>query len=410
MISPTSIRTLQPGAVIRDDVVRGLEVRSFSSGRQSFYLWFRTKLGKARHPKIGDCGVMSLADARRIAKEMLTEVAAGRDPIADRNNEKREPTMTELWQKFWSLHGQHLKSAEDYRRMWDKIIAPRHAATRVRAFRYEDAVAMHREFESTPYQANRVLQFMSVMFNFAERPLKWRDLHSNPCVGIKHYQEIKRRRYATPSELAAINADLVAWEARKPQEVAFIYLLLYSGARPGEIETAKREWLEELPGGGGVLRLPDSKTGQRDVFLPVQAMAVVAKLPRYLDGTICGRPQPRKFWNNVRRRAGCPDLRMYPDLRRSFATVAYSQGRSIDEVGGLLGHKTRQTTLVYARLRDDAAAVASAAAGNAMAALLQGQGKADVGDCVADERNGSGELAVAGVADGHEQVERAGGD
>jgi integrase len=394
MISPAGIKTLQPGRVLRDDVVTGLEVRSFANGRQVYYLWFRTKLGKARHPKIGDCAVMSLADARRIAKEMLTEVAAGRDPIADRGNAKREPTMADLWDKFWSLHARHLKSGEDYRRMWEKIIRPKHAETRVRGFTYEAAVGLHRGFEATPYQANRILQFLSVMFNFAERPLKWRDLHSNPCAGIKHYQEIKRRRYATPDELTAINKDLAAWEAERPQEVAFIYLLLYSGARPGEIETAQRAWLDTLPEGGGVLRLPDSKTGQRDVYLPPQAMAVIGKLPEYRDGTICGRDQPRKFWANVRRRAGCPDLRMYPDLRRSFATTAFSAGLSIDAVGGMLGHKTRQTTLVYAHLREDAAAQASTAAGNAMAMLLQGKGKADVGASVEQPGGADQQAAV----------------
>jgi integrase len=152
-----------------------------------------------------------------------------------------------------------------------------------------------------------------------------------------------------------------------PQSVAFIYLLLYSGARPAEIGQCQRAWLD-----GNVLRLPDSKTGQRDVYLPPQAMAVIGSLPPYRDGTITGIKSPRALWRLVRAAAGCPDLRLYPDLRRSFATVGVAAGNSMDLMGGLLGHKNRQTTMIYARLMEDAAQDAAASTATAMEKLLNG--------------------------------------
>jgi len=390
MITPAAIKSLQPGNVLRDDVVTGLEVRAFTD-RKAYYLWFRTKLGRARHPKLGDTTVMSLADAREVARSMLLKVANGADPIAERGTARSEPMLSDLWTKFWNLHAKRLKGGEDYKRMWDKLVEPDYGKVRVRAFAYEDVVDIHDGLKDTPYQANRVHQFLSSMFNFAERPLKWRELNSNPCRGVKLYQEIKRRRFATPDELKKIGDLLVLAAARDPQSAAFIYLLLYTGARPAEIEFAQRSWLEPLGDGGGVLRLPDSKTGQRSLYLPAQGMAIIKTLPAYPDGTICGRKQPAKFWRTIRRKAGCPDLRMYPDLRRSFATVTLASGESIDMVGGLLGHKTRQTTLVYARLMEDAAAASVAAGGNKMAQLL-GQGKADIGNGVSDERAGHAAL------------------
>lgn len=74
--------------------------------------------------------------------------------------------------------------------------------------------------------------------------------------------------------------------------MAFIHLLILSGARKSEIAAARPEWLD-----GSVLRLPDSKTGEKSVHLPPQAMALIKRLPKT--------------------EAGCPDLRMH-DLRRTL--------------------------------------------------------------------------------------------
>lgn len=375
---------MQPGAVLRDDVVTGLEVRAFANGSSSYYLWFRTKLGKARHPKLGGTDLFTLAEARKAARDMLLKVANGADPIADRAGVRGEPTMRDLWTKWRELKGQDKKTADQDMRVWLKIIEPKHGDKRVRSFSYEDADAMHRSLGATPYMANRVLQLYSAMFTFAERPLKWRDQHTNPCRGIEHYPEIARRRFANKAELPRIEAALQAELAhaatmkrasyrQAPQFVAFLYLLLYTGARPGEIEMAQRSWLEPLPDGGGVFRLPDSKTGQRNLYLPPQAMQIMAGLPQFADGTICGCKQPVHTWRRIRKAAGCPDLRMYPDLRRSFATVAMGPGgQAMSVVGGLLGHKTTQTTMIYARLMEETASAAVGSAGNKMAELMGG--------------------------------------
>jgi len=366
-VTPQEIKTLPPGATLRDDTVTGLEARSFPSGRKAFYLYYRTKLGKARHPKVGDCGIMTLADARAKAKSMLLAVANGGDPVADRNNEKREPTFKDLWLRYRELQGARNKSARETQRLYLRHLSPRFDDRRVRSLGHEDAMRLHSSLARTPYQANRVVALLSKLCSFAERPLEWRNLNSNPCRGLERYAELKRRRYAKPAELAQIGKLLDQHAAAFPQSVAFIYLLLYSGARPAEIGQCQRAWLD-----GNVLRLPDSKTGQRDVYLPPQAMAVIGSLPPYRDGTITGIKSPRVLWRLVRAAAGCPDLRLYPDLRRSFATVGVAAGNSMDLMGGLLGHKNRQTTMIYARLMEDAAQEAASSTAAAMEKLLNG--------------------------------------
>lgn len=367
-MTPAEIKNLQPGKNLRDSSVTGLEVRAFPSGKKAFYVWFRTKAGKPRHPKIGDCAVMSIAEARTAARALLLEVANGKDPTHQRRNDPNGRTVDQLWQVYREQHGQFKKSAGEDQRMYLRHIAPRFRNHLVHAFRYDDALRVSRALEDTPIQANRVISLLSRMFSFAERPLEWRSLATNPCRGVPRYPERQRLRYARHTELASLGSSLVRHLDENPAGVAFLYLLMFTGARPAEIGESRREWLD-----GNVLRLPDSKTGQGNVHLPPQAMDALARIPAPRDGSLLGiRKAPRRLWRKIRAEAGCPDLRMYPDLRRTFATVGIGAGVSLDQVGGLLKHKNRQTTLVYAKLMEDVANDAAAATANKMDELLGG--------------------------------------
>lgn len=205
----------------------------------------------------------------------------------------------------------------------------------------------------TPIEANRVLAFLSGMFNYAVRPLEWID--RAPVKGVKRYKETKRKRYMSGEETARIAEILDASAADSPASVAFLYLLILTGARKGEIAAARWDWIK-----GNVIHLPDSKTGEKQVYLPEPAMDVLARLPR-TSGTITGILTPQKLWERVRKEAGCPDLRMH-DLRHSFASAAMSAGLTLAQIGELLGHKSTQTTKRYAHLVEDAATAAATAA------------------------------------------------
>jgi integrase len=374
-LTDSAIKALQPGGVINDAVVTGLHVRCSSAGAKSFYLFYRTKLKDSRRPKLGDCDILSIAAARELARTMLAEVAAGNDPIADRDRMAHEATLQEFWdQEVWPNHYSRTKDSRNVRRLFDVRIAPRLGNKRVRDIQYADVAGLHRHLETSPYEANRTLAVISKVLNMAERPTAaggraLRDIGSNPCGLVARYPELSRRRFAKPVELAAIGAAMDKEWARTPASVCFIGLMVFTGMRPGEVATARRAWLERLPNGAGILRLPDSKTGQRDVYMSPQAVGLIDRLPAPTDGTLCGIQYPRKTWDNIRRAIGAPDLRLY-DLRRTFATVSRAGGASMNLIGGLLGHKTTQTTMVYARLMDDAAMDIAAMTGNRMQGLL----------------------------------------
>ena len=362
-LTDRNIKDAPVGSVIRDTTVKGLQLRVFEQSK-SFYLYYRTKAGAQRKPKLGNYGSITISQARKAAQDLLGEVAAGRDPAAEKTSSRVEPNVQALWAEYWKRHGQHKKSGLQDGHNWNKYLAPIFAKLKLSEVSYTKVSDFMLSLNEAPYVANRNLALLSTMFNFAKHPLEWTE--KNPCLGVKRYPETKRRRYMSLSETSKIAELLDASADKSPASVAFIYLLILTGARKSEIANAKWEWLN-----GSVLRLPDSKTGAKSVYLPPPAMDVLAKLPR--DGeTLTCIVSPKKLWDRIRRDAGCPDLRLH-DLRHSFASAALSAGLSLAQIGELLGHKSTQTTKRYAHLVED---VASASAAMAAEHIMAGMKKA----------------------------------
>ena len=74
--------------------------------------------------------------------------------------------------------------------------------------------------------------------------------------------------------------DALATHDGSPYVVAAVKLLVFTGARLGEVLGLRWEWIDFER---GEARLPDSKTGAKTLHLPPPALAVLAELPR-VDG------------------------------------------------------------------------------------------------------------------------------
>jgi integrase len=361
------IRTALPGATLWDENCKGLHLRCTARSKH-FYLHFRTKAGQERRPKLGAYPTISLDQARKIARELIVQVSLGLDPMAERQASRTAPTVSDLCDKYLTDHASTKKprsEAEDTRQI-EAYIRPKLGELKVQAVVDKDISTLHAAMKSTPYQANRVLMLLKTMLTLAEK-WGWRLPSSNPCRWQKLYTERKRKRYMSGTEAPKIGALLASWEARRPESVAFIYLLVLSGARPEEIARARPEWVVPLPTGGR-LDLPDSKTGAKPVYLPPQVMELLARLPK--GDTLTGILSPKALWDIIRVEAGCPDLRLY-DLRHTFASAALQAGYTLEQIGELLGHKNTQTTKRYAHLIDAHAQRAAADTANVLEGMMK---------------------------------------
>ncbi len=374
-------------AVLWDSELKGFGVRVQRGGGKSYVLHYRAGTGRGaplRKLTIGRHGSPWTPEtARREAKRLLGMVENGADPAADRIARQEAPTMAELAERFLAEHAEAKRKAStaaEYRRLLDKIILPalgkRKAADVTRA----DIAKLHHANRAAPYQANRVLAVLSKMFNLAER---WglRADGSNPCRHVEKFGERKRERMLSPAELARLG-DALAAHHGSPYTVAAVKLLVFTGARLGEVLGLR--W-ERIDFERAEARLPDSKSGAKTLHLPPPALAVLAELPR-LDGNphvIAGAKEGaamvnlEKPWRAIRKPAGLDDVRLH-DLRHAFASVAASSGMGLPIIGKMLGHTQAATTARYAHLASDPVKAAAAAVAGKIAAAMGG-GSGDAG-------------------------------
>jgi integrase len=128
-----------------------------------------------------------------------------------------------------------------------------------------------------------------------------------------------------------------------------------------------------------VLEDRDTKGGARDVPLSAPVMEVLSGLPRLKDndfvfvGKRVGRPvvNVSKPWARILGAAGIDRARIH-DLRHTAASVGVAAGVSLTLIGGVLGHKSHQTTARYAHLSDDPVRASSEQIADRIAQALEG--------------------------------------
>ena len=344
--------------VVWDDDLKGFGVRVHPTGRKVYIVKTRYR-GRVIKMTIGPHGAVTPSYARVRAAEIITDARAGKNP-AGRSADA--PTMIALGKRFLKEYvSTHCKpsTAEEYRRSVKLFIDPRVGRYRVPDIQRSDIAALHHDMRDTPYQANRTLGVLSKMFNLAEL---W-DLRpdgTNPCRHVKRFREEKRERFLSDIEYQRLGAALKAIEAdgsETASAIAAVRLLMLTGCRLSEIQ--KLRW-EHVDLGASELRLPDTKTGAKVVYLGDPAITVLERIDRR-DGNpwvIAGRKPGGHLtdlqhpWRRIRARAGLDDVRIH-DLRHSFASGGLLVGEGLPMIGKLLGHTQVQTTARYAHLAND---------------------------------------------------------
>lgn len=388
-LTKRAIDALRPEAAERfywDDSLPGFAVRVKPSGARSFLIQYRTPNGDTRRLTFAKVGTLTPDEARARARKLLAEVAGGVDVSSTRRAKRRAPRMAELWAMYEERHAKAKKkpaSAACDARNWRLHLAPVLGHRPVADVKHHEMEMLHQEIgkRSGKTNANRCMALASKLFSCAA---KW-DLREkpNPAKGVERFPEVKRRRYLSPDELERLGralADAERLQTEMPSAIAAIRLLVFLGARRGEVLAL--EW-DHLDFARGVAELPDSKTGAKTLPLNAPALDVLAKLPRVsryvIPGAAPGKPLAGLFhpWRRICKRAGIDGARLH-DLRHSFAAVAVSAGASLPVIGAVLGHSSPSTTARYAHVQSDPLRLVSETAAARIAAAMDGKPDAEV--------------------------------
>lgn len=341
---------------LNDDLIQGLVLCVAVSGRKSFEL-VRKFRGRARRLTLGVFPAMPVELARRTAQQRLGELAAGVNVFdASAAQTAGEMTLGELHRRYVEEHSRPSKKTckdddDIFQRHW-KTLRNRPLATVTRA----DLQARHRAISATsPVSANRAVALIRQMFNWATREGHWSG--ANPAASVRLNREKSRERFLHPDEMPKF-LDAVE-QCGSPNVRDYVKLSLMLGARQSNMLAMR--W-EQLHFERAEWRIPVTKNGEPlTVHLPTAALevlearkALVAESPWVFPAkSKCGHlVEPKTAWATILKRAGIENLRLH-DLRRTLGSWQAAAGASLPVIGKSLGHKSVQSTAIYARMNLD---------------------------------------------------------
>src|SRR5262245_6528561 len=326
---------LAPGCYY-DARERGLFLRVRASGHRGYYFMYNVR-GRTRWYNIG---LIPLADARRIAVRLRLAVAEGRDPGAERRDERGAPTFAELAERY--VNEDARKKNRSWRQAdalvrahllpkWGRMIA--RDVTRAHVRKAIGAI-------ESPSVANAVRVSASAIFSFG---VAVEVLAFNPVRGVERNPIRSRSRTLSDSEVAQF------WPLLTPA----LRVLLLVGQRPGEVLSMRREHVVdgwwEMPGDEvPALGWPGTKN-KRDhrVWLPRAAREIVGVgesgrvFPR--------RPELDAQMRDVCRRLGVREKVTPHDLRRTHGSTITRLGFGRDAMNRIQNHIEGGVTDTYDR-------------------------------------------------------------
>lgn len=340
-----------------------------SKGTKSFYLLSRIGR-KVERIKIARYPDLKVEKARDLAKLLKAQIAQGNNPTEIKKEHKKELTFQQLYVKFLEDY------AKPFRRCWknDKYVIEKHCKSlfsqKISSISSDAVKELIQNLSVQSYNtANAVLERIRVLFNKAT---EWGLYYGeNPTKGIKSFPKVKRDRFLRLDEIKDF-LTLLGQEKEELQDL--IYLLLYTGARKGNV--LAMEW-SEIDFNLKLWRIPASKSKNKSVMMiPLMDEATnILKKRKENSGSIYVFPSEKgsqsghltdfkKSWSSFRekwfrfreekyhlpQKLSKSEFKIH-DLRRTIASYQALSGSSLLIIGKSLGHASTEATEIYARLQ-----------------------------------------------------------
>ena len=377
-LTDAGVARLKPGGteyIVWDSRVAGLGVRVRPSGHRSF-VWHRHANGAAVRATVGSAALMTVEDARRECDRLSD---SGNLPSTD---DRRALSAVPLFREFamndWkAAAGARWRASrrKQVERNLENQFLPAFGTLRLDRIRRLDVERWFDAYSKTaPGGANLALQLLRQILNAAvDAGL----IAANPADGVRRNPRPKLTRFLSTVEIVRLHRALDRLVDGRPSrclQADIIRLLLLTGCRRGEIAGLK--WSEV---DGDVLRLAETKTGSRTVWLSEAARALIERQARtgsryvFPSPNDPARPCTRdvELWYLARKEAGIEDVRLH-DLRHTVASQAVARGTALSTVAKMLGHADPTMTLRYAHVGDRDVQAAAERIGNIIETALLG--------------------------------------
>jgi integrase/recombinase XerC len=213
----------------------------------------------------------------------------------------------------------------------------------------------------------------STLSSFCAWLVKRGHLAANPVARLDRPPHPREAPRQVPSPAIMDALIKAARKRQRPRDVALLSILRYSAGRRESVATLR---VRNLDRGWGLRNVPVKGGKTRDIPLPAAVMQYLSSyVSQYLPSEVEEvKPDTPLFWSTYGRRhqgivrqpmkgknlwrlcktygrlIGYPMLKPH-DLRHGVAMEVYEERHDLEEVRGLLGHKSIETTQLYAQIR-----------------------------------------------------------
>jgi integrase len=340
------------------------EQRAASTEWGSFRLRYKNSAGKTSYAAIGRSCDITLADARKKAKQIKAEIQLGADP----QMEARERRKCLSWNSFFTDH--YLPHSKQHKRSWANDeemhrlrISARFGDIPLNKFSRREVQQWLNELRESglaPATCDHHAKLIRQATNLA---VDWDLLDSNPVAKLKLFGVDNRiENVMTPEQLQRLMDTLNTVNDRRRVASLVIKFLFFTGARVSEALNARWVDVDRSTRTWAVLATNSKSKQRRSIPINDAAMAVLDELKsegrsEWLFTSSRGDGKQRmttinKVWQQIRNDAELPSLRLH-DLRHGFASMLVNSGRTLFEVQQILGHSDSKVTERYAHLSTD---------------------------------------------------------
>ncbi len=359
-----------------------------ATGRKSWF-FLRRVGGRVRYVTIGTYPSTTPDAARRECARIAAEYDAGKDPAAVKREQRSLQTWADLFGWYIENH------AKPHKRTWEYDV--KMEALYCKAWRrkpwptvtVQTVTAWHKRIgaENGKHQADRVLAMVKTVFSVAMEtgiiP------GPNPAARIRKFyssaDEYGRERFLSNDEIGRLLNTLTAWH--DPDIADFFLVLLLTGARRGNVQSMRWQDMDRTDPTNPRWLVPGTESKNKEAMSVVLSPVVLDILnrrhearasdtwvfpSRKANAKTAHLSEPKKAWRKICEQANIENVRIH-DLRRTLGSVQARLGASLQIIGKSLGHRSTQSTKIYARLTDEPVAASVNAAVNAML-LTAGKG------------------------------------
>lgn len=411
-ISRRLISAIQPSGAefhVWDSELKGFGVRVRATGAASYVVVYRGDGGRKaakQRVTLGTVTALTPDEARRLAKQVLGDVARGEDPARDKATRRKSMTVKELCERYLEAADKGLllgkgglpKKASTLSSDRGRIarhIIPLLGTRLVRDLQQSDVsrflrdviggktavVEKTRKFGKAVVRGGRgtAARTVGLLGGILSYAVSEGVIPTNPARGVRRPADARRTKRLSPEEYKILG-DALSKAAANPGEAwqgpTAVRLLALTGCRLGEVQ--KLHW-QEVDLAGRCLRLSDSKEGASVRPLGQDAVSLLAGAPRKEgspfvfpatkgDGHYVGVPS---FLRRMLKTAKLSGITAHT-LRHSFSSEANDLGFTESTVAALLGHAAGSVTGRYIHHLDSVLLAAADKACRAVAAKLGG--------------------------------------